>query len=449
MMGLPTEIFFMMMLKMMWFRDVVGLVVKGLLFGALPAAICCYRGAGARRGRRRAGQRRHQPVAPGPWAGAALVDMPVFRAACLSCVAILIMNSSWFMLVYHAVPFYGPTLLAPPRPVNTRAAARNRDGPREGAKMSTRSTARDVWVGLIVIVAVAGLIALVSMASDGPGFLAPQRTIDVVFRDAQGIRIGSSVRVAGLDTGNVVDVDLVEVEGMLRARVRISLPAALVKKLRQDVKVSIVPALTGMSHVNVLSTGRSAVALVPGQSIPGVETSFFDPIIEQVGLGPVERNHLSHTIAEVRQTVDSVGPAAAADAGLAPGDDDQPARHERLDPAGRRIDGRPRRGPDPEAERQLTADREDHRRTSRADRRGARLPGRQSRERQADAGLGPRLHRLAQPHRGQGPAQGREAARRRWKRREPAPTACSTRPTRSPARCRTCWHAAARKSSDP
>ncbi len=174
--------------------------------------------------------------------------------------------------------------------------------------MSTRSSAREVWVGLIVIVAMAGLIALVSMASDGPGFLAPHRTIDVVFRDAQGIRIGSPVRVAGLDTGNVVDVDLVEVEGVLRARVRISLPTPLVKKLRQDVKVSIQPALTGMSHVNVISTGRSAVGLVAGQSIPGVETSFFDPIIEQVGLGPVERNHLSHVIATVRETVDSVGP---------------------------------------------------------------------------------------------------------------------------------------------
>jgi len=161
---------------------------------------------------------------------------------------------------------------------------------------------------LIVMVALAGLIALVTMASDGPGFLAPHRTVDVIFRDAQGIRIGSTVRVAGLDTGNVVDVDLVEVEGVLRARVRVSLPAALVKKLRQDVKVSIQPALTGMSHVNILSTGRSAVALVAGQSIPGVETSFFDPIIEQVGLGPVERNHLSHTIAQVRQTVDSFGP---------------------------------------------------------------------------------------------------------------------------------------------
>jgi phospholipid/cholesterol/gamma-HCH transport system substrate-binding protein len=39
-----------------------------------------------------------------------------------------------------------------------------------------------------------------------------------------------------------------------------------------------------------------------------VESSFFDPVLEQVGLGPVERSHLSHTIAEVRQTVDTVGP---------------------------------------------------------------------------------------------------------------------------------------------
>jgi phospholipid/cholesterol/gamma-HCH transport system substrate-binding protein len=34
----------------------------------------------------------------------------------------------------------------------------------------------------------------------------------------------------------------------------------------------------------------------------------FDPILDQVGLGPVERNHISHSIAEVRQTVDSAGP---------------------------------------------------------------------------------------------------------------------------------------------
>ena len=91
--------------------------------------------------------------------------------------------------------------------------------------MSARTSFRDVTVGLVVIAAVAGLLGLMSVASDGPGFLAPQKTIDVVFRDGQGIRVGSPVRVAGLDAGNVVDLDLVEVEGTLRAGSRISLPA--------------------------------------------------------------------------------------------------------------------------------------------------------------------------------------------------------------------------------
>ena len=115
MMGLPTETFFMMMAKMMWLRDVVGLVVKGLLFGALPALICCYEGLGP-------GASEHEPasesisdshpahgLAP-PWSTSA------FRAVCLSCAAILVMNMSWFVLVYHAVPFYGPTLLTPQGP---------------------------------------------------------------------------------------------------------------------------------------------------------------------------------------------------------------------------------------------------------------------------------------------------------------------------------------------
>jgi phospholipid/cholesterol/gamma-HCH transport system substrate-binding protein len=172
----------------------------------------------------------------------------------------------------------------------------------------TRSSAREIWVGLVVIVAIAALVGLVGLASDGPGFLATQRTIDVIFKDAQGVRVGSPVRVAGLDTGSVVDSDIVEVEGALRAKIRITLPASLVKKLRQDVKVTIVPALTGMSHVNILGTGKMDVPLVPGQPIQGVESSFFDPIIEQVGLGPMERNNISHIIGEVRQTLDSVAP---------------------------------------------------------------------------------------------------------------------------------------------
>lgn len=174
--------------------------------------------------------------------------------------------------------------------------------------MSARFSAREIWVGLVVLVAIAGLIGLVGLASDGPGFLAPQRSIDVIFRDAQGVRVGSPVRVAGLDTGSVVDTDMVEVEGVLRAKVRISLPANLVKKLRQDMKVTIQPALTGMSHVNIVSAGKTGGPLEPGKPIMGVESSLFEPIIEQLGLDASTRHDLKSMIGEVRLTVESAGP---------------------------------------------------------------------------------------------------------------------------------------------
>jgi phospholipid/cholesterol/gamma-HCH transport system permease protein len=111
-MGLPSETFFLMMKKMVWFRDIVGLIAKGLLFGMLPAAICCYEALGPRF---RVEQADHGGDSSRADAGAPLAT-PVFRAACLGIVAILLVNMSWFMLVYHAVPFYGPTLLKPPSP---------------------------------------------------------------------------------------------------------------------------------------------------------------------------------------------------------------------------------------------------------------------------------------------------------------------------------------------
>ena len=114
MMGLPSETFFLMMVRMMWFRDVVGLIIKGLLFGTLPAAICCYEGLheAVRDGQTAPGAAGAGTL-PGD-AGALPLATPVFRATCLGIVTILISNLSWFILVYHAVPFYGPTLLKPP-----------------------------------------------------------------------------------------------------------------------------------------------------------------------------------------------------------------------------------------------------------------------------------------------------------------------------------------------
>lgn len=201
--------------------------------------------------------------------------------------------------------------------------------------MQGRSSVREVFVGAVIVVALGCGLGLFGMAAGGPGFLASRRSIDVVFRDGQGIRVGSPVRIAGIDSGRVVGVELAEIDGTVRVRVKLSLPTELLKKLKQDVKITIQASLAGSSRVNILSSGRSAVALVPGQVVQGYESTFFDPILEQVGMGPVERSHLSHTIAEVRATVDSIGPPDPPDHGDPGRDGNGPPRVVRDDPAGR------------------------------------------------------------------------------------------------------------------
>lgn len=175
-----------------------------------------------------------------------------------------------------------------------------------------RSSTQEVLVGVVVLACLAGMVSLVALAVGGPGFLANRRTIDVIFKDGQGVRVGSAVQIAGLTSGRVEGVDLVDIEGVLKARVRMTIPESLASKLKQDVKIAIKSTLTGQTMVNIINSGVSHMELVPGQLVVGTETSFFDPIMEQVGLGPGERNNISHMIAEARRNVDLLMPRIQA-----------------------------------------------------------------------------------------------------------------------------------------
>ena len=173
----------------------------------------------------------------------------------------------------------------------------------------SRTSLRDTRIGLVLVASATALVGLVVVASGGPGYLVADRTaIDIYFRDGQGIRVGHPVRIAGLETGRVTSVDVVEYQGGLRARVRIALRSDLAARLNQDAIVMIESGLTGQSSVNIASVGESGVSWVPGQPIEGIEGSLFDPLLEQVGLGPAERDHLSYTISHVRETIDEISP---------------------------------------------------------------------------------------------------------------------------------------------
>lgn len=98
--GVSTHSYFSMMWEMLWLRDVVGLIVKGIVYTGMASLFACHEGL-------------REPERPGPPRDPDALESAVFRVACLAAVAILVVNSGWFLLVYHAGPAFGPTLLAP------------------------------------------------------------------------------------------------------------------------------------------------------------------------------------------------------------------------------------------------------------------------------------------------------------------------------------------------
>jgi phospholipid/cholesterol/gamma-HCH transport system permease protein len=99
--GISATTFWEMFREMLWVRDVVGLLVKGMGFGFFGALFACLEGL---RG----------PLGDEADADPDAVQWAVFRAVCVSALAILLINSTWFVLAYRAGPAFGPTLLAPP-----------------------------------------------------------------------------------------------------------------------------------------------------------------------------------------------------------------------------------------------------------------------------------------------------------------------------------------------
>ncbi len=102
MMGLTLPAFFDMFLEMLWVRDIVGIVVKGAAFGFLAGLLACHEGLS-------------RPILGEATAEIESIACAACRSACLAGLAILFVNGGWFLLVYHAGPAFGPTVLTPPR----------------------------------------------------------------------------------------------------------------------------------------------------------------------------------------------------------------------------------------------------------------------------------------------------------------------------------------------
>ena len=167
---------------------------------------------------------------------------------------------------------------------------------------------REVRAGVFVLAGVAALGAVVWWAADVGRLFSPRRRIEVTFRDAQGIKPGSPVRVAGLEAGRVAGVRWSEQEGALAVEVTLEIPAELAECLCQDVLVTVSSTLAGQTFVNISSPGFSRVPLADGQRVRGTEVGLLGDLLGQLGFSAEDKENLRVSLSRLRSLIEELGP---------------------------------------------------------------------------------------------------------------------------------------------
>jgi phospholipid/cholesterol/gamma-HCH transport system permease protein len=101
--GVSNHTFGSMFLDMLWVRDVIGLPVKGGLFGGIACWVASHESLRLRNATRERGRPSLESV-----------SIAACRSASISMLSILLISAAWFLLLYHAGLPFGPTLMKPP-----------------------------------------------------------------------------------------------------------------------------------------------------------------------------------------------------------------------------------------------------------------------------------------------------------------------------------------------
>jgi phospholipid/cholesterol/gamma-HCH transport system permease protein len=96
--GVSTETFFLRMFEMLWVKDVVGVGIKGVMYGAVGALFACVEGL------------RGEALTVARPGDLAEVRAASIRAARWSFMVILLLNSSWFLVLYLGGSPFAPSV---------------------------------------------------------------------------------------------------------------------------------------------------------------------------------------------------------------------------------------------------------------------------------------------------------------------------------------------------
>ena len=147
-------------------------------------------------------------------------------------------------------------------------------------------------VGILVTFAIA-VVLYASFSGGGVSFFAPRDYLVTYFENVNGLVKGASVRMAGVEVGNVKSVKFVNLDARRRLEVRLSVAESVWELITADSRAQL-------GTIGLL--GDKYVEILPGTpGLPLMKSGDEIPIIPEVGLEPLVRRP-----PEVNSSIDSI-----------------------------------------------------------------------------------------------------------------------------------------------
>ncbi len=127
---------------------------------------------------------------------------------------------------------------------------------------------RDVMVGTFASLALL-VLAIAVMTVGGESRLAPGAEYRVIFANTDGLRLGSPVKMAGVQVGSVREIHLPTDPGRMGIEVVLSVGKAYASRVREDSKAALryLQVLSGEKYVELIPGSPSRPALPVGSTI--------------------------------------------------------------------------------------------------------------------------------------------------------------------------------------
>ncbi|MCB0414249.1 MAG: MCE family protein [Bdellovibrionales bacterium] len=142
--------------------------------------------------------------------------------------------------------------------------------------------------GLFVVVSCVGAVILSVGVAIKRGWLASKIQFNTVLKNAEGIHVGTPVKISGLRAGSVYAIELVDTQEI---HVRFEVLEKFHSQIRQDSNVLVVrPFIIGDKVIDVTVGNKTKPVLNPGEQIVALPTYDIMDIMSGRKLGPVVDN---------------------------------------------------------------------------------------------------------------------------------------------------------------